>query len=91
MLEGTKEILFNIFRDYLATEEQKDKIKKMQAADRRKKELKKQNAHNMNVFENRPKSTEGLDKQQQENVQIIEYRENTFTKIIKFIKNIFRR
>ena len=41
MLPQTKAILFNIFRDYLATPEQKEKIKKMQNEERRKNEIKK--------------------------------------------------
>lgn len=38
MLVETKAILLNIFRDYLATKEQKEKIRKMQAEERRKNE-----------------------------------------------------
>ena len=41
MLPQTKAILFYIFRDYLATPEQKEKIKKMQNEERRKNEIKK--------------------------------------------------
>ena len=35
MLPETKAILFNLFRDYLSTTQQKEKILKMQAEDRR--------------------------------------------------------
>lgn len=41
LLEETKAILFNLFRDYLSTPEQKEKIKKMQQDERQKNELKK--------------------------------------------------
>ncbi|MFR2450405.1 MAG: hypothetical protein ACLS9A_03255 [Clostridia bacterium] len=36
LLPETKAILFNIFRDYLSTQEQKEKIIKMQAVERQK-------------------------------------------------------
>ena len=41
MLPETKAILFNIFRDYLATPEQKEKIRKMISEERAKLEIKK--------------------------------------------------
>ena len=41
MLPETKAILFNLFRDYLATPEQKAKIIRMQNEERQKNELKK--------------------------------------------------
>lgn len=39
MLRETKAILFNMFRDYLCTEEQRTKIKRMQREDRLKEEM----------------------------------------------------
>lgn len=50
MLPETKAILFNLFRDYLATEEQKEKIIKMQEEERKKNELKKKQQYNTDVF-----------------------------------------
>ena len=44
MLPETKAILFNLFRDYLATPEQKEKIIRMQNEERQKNE---QNKHNL--------------------------------------------
>ena len=41
VLPETRAILFNIFRDYLCTPEQREKILKMQAEERRKNEEKK--------------------------------------------------
>ena len=55
MLPETKAILFNIFRDYLATPEQKAKIIRMQNEARQKNELKKQQMYNTNVFVNKLK------------------------------------
>ena len=45
LLPETKAILFNIFRDYLSTPEQKEKIIKMQAEERLKNEQKKMDMH----------------------------------------------
>jgi len=86
MLPGTKEILFNLFRDYLCTPEQRKKIKKMQAEDRLKDEMKRQQEYNVDIFANRPK-----EETQEENLELVVYKENIFTKILKFIKNIFKR
>jgi len=86
MLPGTKEILFNLFRDYLCTPEQREKIKKMQAEDRLKDEMKRQQEYNVDIFANRPK-----EETQEENLELVVYKENIFTKILKFIKNIFKR
>ena len=54
MLPETKAILFNLFRDYLSTPKQKEKILKMQAEDRKKAELKKQEMYsNKDLFAHR--------------------------------------
>ena len=51
MLPETKAVLFNIFRDYLATSEQKEKIKKMISEERAKLEIKKKQQYNPeNIF-----------------------------------------
>ena len=46
LLPETKAILFNLFRDYLSTPEQKEKIIKMQAEERLRNEQKKQEQYN---------------------------------------------
>lgn len=53
MLLETKAILFNLFRDYLATPEQRKKILKMQNEERQKEELKKQQKYDVDIFKNR--------------------------------------
>ena len=89
MLPETKAILFNLFRDYLATPEQKAKIIRMQNEARQKNELKKQQMYNIDVFANRQKE----DKVQtnSEKTQIVEYKENIFTRILNKIKRFFSR
>ena len=89
MLPETKAILFNLFRDYLATPEQKAKIIRMQNEARQKNELKKQQMYNTDVFANRQKE----DKVQTniEKTQIVEYKENIFKRILNKIKRFFSR
>ena len=88
-LPETKAILFNLFRDYLATPEQKAKIIRMQNEARQKNELKKQQMYNIDVFANRQKE----DKVQTniEKTQIVEYKENIFKRILNKIKRFFSR
>ena len=83
MLPETKAILFNLFRDYLATSEQKEKIIKMQNEERQKSELKKQQQYNANVFQNKTKENINQSK------ELIEYKENIFVKLINKIKSWF--
>lgn len=79
MLAETKAILFNIFRDYLATPEQKQKVIQMQNEEREKLELKKKQKYSNDVFANKPKVNNQLNenieakqqKEQQSNLQQI--------------------
>ena len=50
MLPETKGILFNLFRDYLSTPEQKEKIIRIQREERIRNELRKQRLYDINVF-----------------------------------------
>ena len=87
MLSETKAILFNLFRDYLATPEQKAKIIRMQNEARQKNELKKQQMYNTDIFANKPKKN--LAENSNETMQIVEYKENFFKKILNKIKSFF--
>ncbi len=53
MLPETKAILFNLFRDYLSTPKQKEKIIRMQNEERKKSEIRKQKQYNTDVFANK--------------------------------------
>lgn len=88
MLPETKAILFNIFRDYLSTEEQKKKIIRMQKEERQKNELKKKEQYNTDVFANKEKINNS--EIQKESVSFIKYKESILKKIINKIKNIFK-
>ena len=88
MLPETKAILFNIFRDYLSTEEQKHKIIRIQKEERQKNELKKREQYNTDVFANKEQTNNS--EIQKEQVSLIKYKESIFKKIINKIKNIFK-
>ena len=85
MLPQTKAILFNLFRDYLSTPEQKEKIIKMQNEERQKNELKKKQQYNIDVFETKQKENSI----QTESVQLMMYKENIFKKILNKIIKFF--
>ena len=87
MLPETKAILFNLFRDYLATPEQKVKIIRMQNEARQKNELKKQQMYNTDVFAN--KTREDITENNNETMQIVKYKENIFKRILNKIKSFF--
>lgn len=89
MLPETKAILFNLFRDYLATPEQKVKIIKMQNEERQKSELKKQQRYSADVFAN--KQSKNAVQQKKEKMQMVEYKENILKRILSKIKKYFIR
>ena len=96
MLPETKAILFNLFRDYLATPEQRTKIIKMQNEARQKNELKKQQMYNTDVFANKSinkttKLNENEVKTNNNEKQIIIYKENIFKRILNKIKSLFMK
>ena len=86
LLPETKAILFNIFRDYLSTPEQKEKIIKMQAEERLKNEQKKAKQYNSDLFANKQKVQSG----EIEHTELIEYKENIFKRIFNKIRQFFR-
>ena len=95
LLVETKAILFNLFRDYLSTPEQKEKIIKMQKEERQKLEEKKMLKYNVNdifkkdVQNEKENENEGFDK---ENTALIEIKnENFIIRIINKIKNFLKR
>lgn len=72
MLKETKAILFNLFRDYLATPEQKEKIVKIQSKERQKNELKKKQQYSVDIFQNKIKKK--TNQIQNQKTEIIEYK-----------------
>lgn len=100
LLPETKAILYNLFRDYLSEPWQKDKIIKWQNEERQKNEDLKKKKYKSDLFDKDNVNKEYDDinvKSNKNNVsnslnnQILEYKENKFIKILKFIKNIFKK
>ena len=78
LLPETKAILFNLFRDYLSTAEQKEKIIKMQAEERQKNEQNKAEQYKSNVFASKKK----VQNIREEHTELIEYKENILKRIV---------
>ena len=89
MLPETKAILFNLFRDYLATSEQRQKIIKMQNEERQKNESKKQQQYSTDIFKNKVEDKIENAKIKEKSHELIEYKENIFIKIMKKLKLLF--
>ena len=84
-----KAIIGILFRDYWATEEQKDKIIKKQNNDRLILEEQKKSLYDVdNLFKKKRTSN---DTEKEKVTEIVVYKENTFKKILKFILNIFNK
>ncbi len=87
LLPETKAILFNLFRDYLATEEQRDKILNFQHKERihleKKKKEKYKGSDNLFTSNNKKKSIE-----ENENLLAVIRKENFVEKVINFIKRL---
>ena len=95
MLPETRALLFNIFRDYLSTEEQKQKIINYQEKEREKLELlKKQKYNSNNIFEPQAgghKSDGFYESNTTKGMDLIEIKnENFIRQIFSKIRKIFR-
>ena len=90
LLEETKAILANIFRDYWATPYQKERILAKERYDREKIEEEKRVKYNSDIF----KTQKTINKMEKDNTScnnlpIEVKKESFFEKIIKFIEKIF--
>lgn len=92
LLPETKAILYNFFRDYLATPEQREKIKKWQQEDRIKAEIKKQEEYEYKEIFNKKDINKTLEKNipENNNQELIEYKESLFDRIKNWLKNLFK-
>lgn len=94
MMPETKAILFNIYRDYLSSPEQKEKIKKVQKKERWKNEIKKKQEYNVNVF-NKNNISKGesqkIKKQESKNPLIEIKKDKWYERIKNFLKKVFRK
>ena len=92
LLDETKAILANIFRDYWATPYQRERIESKEKYDRQKNEEEKKAKYNSDIF-NRRNVENAYSKEQQEqetnNLPIEVKKERFYQKIIKFLQKIF--
>lgn len=88
LLPETKAILFNLFRDYLATKEQRDKILNFQHIERihleKKKKEEYKGSDNLFTSNNKKKFIE-----KNEKLPVVIKKENFVEKVINFIKRLF--
>lgn len=94
LLEETKAILANIFRDYWATPYQKERIQAKERYDREKIEEEKRVKYNSDIFKikenNKPENKVEEDNTNGNNLPIEVKKERFYEKIINFFKGIFR-
>ncbi len=88
--EKANAIIINIFRDYFATETQKEKLENILINNDKIIEERKREKYNLdNLFKNNKTEEQIQEDQQSENVQMIEYKEeNVFGKILNKIRTI---
>lgn len=84
-------IIAILFRDYWATDEQRNKIKAFQNNKRHQIEEENRQKYNTDIFKNRINTNNESKIEQTENMQLVEYKENIFKRILSKIKNIFSK
>lgn len=89
MLKESKAILLNLFRDYLATPEQNQKIKQWLQADRVYLENQKQKQYNNNVFENNKKYEKINNEESKTILPVVIKKQSIFYRIINKLKSFF--
>ena len=82
-------IIAILFRDYWATDEQRNKIKVFQNNKRYQIEEENRQKYNTDIFKNRNNITNESQIEQTKNMQLVEYKENIFKRIIGFFKKKF--
>jgi len=90
LLEETKAILANIFRDYWATPYQKERIEEKEKYDRKKMEEEKRANCNYDIFKKDNKVEIREDEVSNSNLPIEVKKERFYERIINFFKKLFR-
>ena len=92
MLPETRAIIFNIFRNYLATPEQKEKIKKMIAEERAKSEIIKKKQYNTeNIFKTNTQAQTQVTSVKETEALVEVKKEGVFKRFIEKIKSWFKK
>lgn len=89
MSETGRVMLASFFRDYWATEVQKNKIKAFQNNKRHQIEEENRQKYNTDIFKNRNTTINESQNEQAENIQLVEYKENIFRRILGFFRKMF--
>lgn len=89
MSETGRMMLALFFRDYWATEVQKNKIKAFQNNKRHQIEEENRQKYNTDIFKNRNTTINESQNEQAENIQLVEYKENIFRRILGFFRKMF--
>lgn len=91
LLDETKAIFANIFRDYWATPYQKERIEAKEKYDRQKIEEEKKDKYNPDDIFKKKRLTKEIENTENyaENLPIEVKKENFYQRIIKFFKNFF--
>ena len=89
LLEESKAILANIFRDYWATPYQKERIQAKEGYDWQKIEEEKKNNYNYDIFKKNNKTDDKENESVENNLPIEVKKEKFYNKIINFFKKIF--
>lgn len=89
LLEETKAIFANIFRDYWATPYQKEKIEAKEKYDRQKEEEKRDKYNSDDIFDKINKVDKKEIKEESNNLPIEVKKEKFYEKIISFFKKVF--
>ena len=91
LLEETKDIFAVIFRDYWATPYQRERIKAKEEYDRQKIEEEKSKRYNPDDIFSKKKTKMNITKDVIPNMQMVEYKENVFLRVLNKIIKIFRK
>lgn len=92
LLEPTKAILANVFRDYLATSNEKKIIFNRELKENEQIEAEKREKYNPDdLFKKAKVQNENFETVNEEKLDMVVYKENFVTKIIRKFKNIFSR
>lgn len=86
--EEANAIIVNLFTDYFATEEQKNKINKILDLNQEKKEIEKRQKYNPDNIFKKAEKTYTKDTEITDNTALVEYKESFFIKFKNFIFKI---
>ena len=94
ILKTTEKYLTMLFLRYWCTEEEKTEVLKAMNENEKKYQAEIREKYNPDkVFENKKETISNVEEQKNEceNVQMTVYKENIFSKILKFVKNMFSK